>query len=148
MTIALYHHRARATGRRRRDDGCWLVYGVVGARGLPRCPQRKLRRPNPADRTDATRHGTRPQEEADIWKVGKAECTQILSTPILKLPPTPKMIAARRNHHKSANLGEAFRFFAGRDLDGAHNALVDVNACMAVWFAVKDRQATVDAAAA
>jgi DNA polymerase-3 subunit epsilon len=83
------------------------------------------------------RHGTRPQEEADKWKAGKAECTQILSTPILKLPPTPKMRAAGRHHNKSANLGEAFQFFTGKPLDGAHSALVDVHACMAVYRAIK-----------
>lgn len=78
-------------------------------------------------------------ETADRWKAGHAECTQILSTPILKLPPTAKMIAARRNHHKSANLGEAYEFFTGKKLDGAHRAIVDVTACMDVWFAIQDR---------
>lgn len=73
----------------------------------------------------------------DLWKAGAAECTQALSTPILKLPPTPKMLAAGRNHHKSANLGEAYRHFMGRELSGAHNAMVDVQACMAVYFAIK-----------
>ena len=82
---------------------------------------------------------TRDPMTADTWKAGLAECTQILSTPILKLPPTAKMIAARRNHHKSANLGEAFEFFTGQKLEGAHRAMVDVQACMSVWFAIQDR---------
>lgn len=77
--------------------------------------------------------------EADTWKAGLAECTQILSTPILKLPPTAKMIAARRNHHKSANLGEAYEFFTGKKLEGAHRAMVDVTACMDVYFAIQNR---------
>lgn len=71
------------------------------------------------------------------WKGGAAECTQLLATPILKLPPTPKMIAAKRFHYKSANLGEAYRHFTGTELAGAHNAMVDVQACMAVYFAIK-----------
>jgi DNA polymerase-3 subunit epsilon len=75
------------------------------------------------------------------WKRGAAQCTQILSTPILKLPPTAKMIAARRNHHKSANLGEAFKHFTGQELVGAHSAMVDVQACIKVWFAIQDLQA-------
>lgn len=75
---------------------------------------------------------------ADDWKAGKAECTQALATPILKLPPTPKMVAAGRRHHKSANLGEAYKHFTGTELAGAHNAMVDVQACMAVYFAIKD----------
>lgn len=77
---------------------------------------------------------------ADEWKAGTAECTQLLSTPICKMPPTAKMIAARRNHHKSATLGEAFNFFTGAPLVGAHTAMVDVQACMTVYFAIKDRE--------
>jgi len=74
----------------------------------------------------------------DDWKAGKAECTQVLSTPILKLPPTAKMRAAGRNHHKSANLGEAYQFFTGNELVDAHSAMADVQACVAVYFAAKD----------
>ena len=73
----------------------------------------------------------------DYWKAGAAFCTQVKSTPILKLPPTPKMIAAGRHHHKSVNLAEAYKHFTGKDLDGAHNAAVDVMACKAVYFAIK-----------
>lgn len=86
-------------------------------------------------------------ETADRWKAGHAECTQLLSTPICKLPPTAKMIAARRNHHKSANLGEAYQHFMGKPLDGAHRAMVDVAACMDVWFAIQDLRAAEPAAA-
>lgn len=75
--------------------------------------------------------------DADVWKSGRSECTQLLSTPILKLPPTEKMLAAGRNHFKSANLGEAYKHFTGNELVGAHSALVDVQACMAVYFAIK-----------
>lgn len=80
------------------------------------------------------------ESEVDAWKAGAAQCTQVLSTPILKLPPTEKMIRAGRNHHKSANLGEAYRFFTGKELDGAHSAIVDARACMDVFFAIQDRQ--------
>lgn len=74
------------------------------------------------------------------WKAGRAECTQLLATPILKLPPTERMRAVGRNHHKSANLGEAYQFFTGRPLDGAHSAMVDVRACMEVYRAIKAGQ--------
>ena len=77
----------------------------------------------------------------DAWKAGAAECTARMSTPICNLPPTAKMIAARRNHPKTPNLGEAFEFFTGENLEGAHSALVDVDACMRIYFAMKDRQA-------
>jgi DNA polymerase-3 subunit epsilon len=72
------------------------------------------------------------------WKGGKAHCTQLLATPILKLPPTERMRAAGRFHHKSANLTEAHQHFFGKGFDGAHSAMADVQACMAVYFAIKD----------
>ena len=75
-------------------------------------------------------------ETADKWKAGLAQCTQALSTPICKLPPTKKMLAAGRRHHKSANLGEAYKHFTGLELKDAHTALADVHACMAVFFAI------------
>ena len=61
-----------------------------------------------------------------------------MSTPILKLPPTERMLAAGRTHFKSANLSEAYKHFTGNELVGAHSALADVQACMAVYFAIKD----------
>lgn len=76
--------------------------------------------------------------DADVWKAGQSECTQLMSTPLLKLPPTEKMRAAGRNHFKSANLREAYQHFTGNQLIGAHRAMVDVQACMAVYFAIKD----------
>lgn len=75
---------------------------------------------------------------SDQWKEGKAECTQKISTPIVKAPPTEKMIAAGRTGHKSANLGEAYEFFTGKKLEGAHSAMVDVKACMDVYFGAQD----------
>lgn len=74
---------------------------------------------------------------SDDWKASRAECTQLLSTPILKLPPTEKMKAAKRFHHKSANLGEAYKHFTGKELQNAHSAMADVQGCMEVYFAIK-----------
>jgi len=79
---------------------------------------------------------------ANNWKAGKSECTQLLSTPILKLPPTEKMKAVGRNHHKSANLREAYRHFMGEDFENAHSAMADVRACIQVYFGIKDMGAT------
>ena len=53
--------------------------------------------------------------DPDVWKAGQSECTQLMSTPILKLPPTEKMRAAGRTHFKSANLGEAYKHFTGSE---------------------------------
>lgn len=70
------------------------------------------------------------------WKSGAAYCTQSNSTKILNLPPTAKMIAAKRMHAKSPNLGEAYEYFTGKKLEGAHNAAVDLNACKQVYFGI------------
>jgi len=75
---------------------------------------------------------------ADPWKAGNAECTQLIATPILKLPPTEKMKRAGFLKNKSANLGEAYQHFTGKALENAHSAMADVQACMAVYFAAKE----------
>jgi DNA polymerase-3 subunit epsilon len=77
-------------------------------------------------------------EAADEWKEGKAECTQKLATPIVKAPPTAKMLAVGRNHFKSANLGESVLHFTGKPLENAHSAMADVQGCMDVYFAIQD----------
>lgn len=74
---------------------------------------------------------------ADTWKAGRAECTQLLSTPILNLPPTENMKHAGFNRPKSANLGEAYEFFTGRKLENANSAMADTRACLEVFHAVK-----------
>ncbi|THF58042.1 3'-5' exonuclease [Pseudothauera rhizosphaerae] len=76
--------------------------------------------------------------ELDAWKEGAAECTARLATPICALPPTEKMKAAKRFHYKTPNLGEAYRHFTGRELENAHSAMADVQACRDVYFAIKD----------
>lgn len=76
----------------------------------------------------------------DRWKAGPAKCTQALSTPILNLPPTERMLRAGRKHAKSPNLGEAYRHFFGKGLEGAHRAAVDVAACKAIYLEIIKRQ--------
>lgn len=74
------------------------------------------------------RHNTKIGRDPEQWKSGKAECTQAMSTPILNVA---------RQKSKTANLREAYLHFTGSELAGAHNAMVDVQACMAVYFAIK-----------
>ena len=74
----------------------------------------------------------------DVWKEGGAECTARLATPICAIPPTDRMRAVGRFHHKTPNLGEAYRHFTGRDLENAHSAMADVQACRDVYFAIQD----------
>lgn len=66
-------------------------------------------------------------------------CTMRLASPIMKLPPTEKMQRAGFTKHKPPNLGECVRFFFNEELDGAHDALIDVRACRRVYFAMKER---------
>jgi DNA polymerase-3 subunit epsilon len=77
-------------------------------------------------------------EMADEWKAGASFCTQSNSIKIVNLPPTAKMVAAKRTGPKPPTLGEAYEFFTGEKLDGAHNAMVDVNGCKAVYFGIRD----------
>jgi DNA polymerase III subunit epsilon len=86
-------------------------------------------------------------ERAPLWKAGRSECTQQMATPILKLPPTAKMVAAGFNKHKSANLREAYRHFFGVDFTGAHSAIADAQACFEVYTAIKSPRAIPAAAA-
>lgn len=80
------------------------------------------------------------EDAADIWKSGPTECTARLATPICALPPTEKMKAVGRFHHKTPNLGEAYRHFTGKELENAHSAMADVTACRDVYFAIKGAQ--------
>lgn len=78
-------------------------------------------------------------ELADVWKDGAAHCTMRQASPIMQLPPTEKMKRAGfGGKPKQPNLAEAYEFFTGLKLDGAHNAMVDVDACAAVYWAMQD----------
>lgn len=77
---------------------------------------------------------------SDTWKEGVAECTARLATPICQIPPTAKMLKAGFNKFKTANLGEAYRHFTGKELENAHSAMADVMACRDVYFAIRDME--------
>ena len=67
---------------------------------------------------------------SDQWLSEKSECTMKLATPIVK--------AVNKNGAaKNANLSEAYKHFTGKDLENAHSAIADVNACVDVYFASK-----------
>lgn len=75
---------------------------------------------------------------ADSFRAGPSYCTQKEATRIMKLPPSEKMKAKNMRFNKTANLGEAYRYFTDRELVGAHDAMVDLKACMEVYFAIQD----------
>lgn len=80
------------------------------------------------------------EEKANEFKARTFKCTQRIATPILKLPPTPKMVAARMPGPKSANLREAYEYFMGKQLEDAHSAMADARGCMEVFFAATAQQ--------
>lgn len=81
-----------------------------------------------------------------IHRTGKAStlpapvrraCTLEMAEPILKIPATAKMVAAgRANQYKKPNLGECYKYFFGEELEGAHSAIVDAQACAKIYFAM------------
>lgn len=68
-------------------------------------------------------------------------CTMEAATPIINLPPTERMLAAGITRPKPPKLEECIRHFFAEDLDGAHDAMVDVNACRRVYFHLKTLEA-------
>jgi DNA polymerase-3 subunit epsilon len=53
-------------------------------------------------------------------------CTKEESTDVLKLP-------GKYDSYKWPTLAEAYRYFTGEELEGAHDALVDSEACLVVF---------------
>lgn len=64
-------------------------------------------------------------------------CTMAAATPLVNLPPTDRMIAAGFSKPKPPKLAECIKHFYGEELAGAHDALVDVRACMRVYAALR-----------
>jgi DNA polymerase III epsilon subunit-like protein len=75
---------------------------------------------------------------ADQFKAAPAYCTCTAAKPLMKLPPTEKMLANPRfrNSYKQPNLQEAHQHFLGQTFEGAHGALADAEACARVYFAL------------
>ena len=83
----------------------------------------------------------RGEEEANRFREGQGYCTCTNSTKLVQCPPTAKMIAAGRGKQfKQPNLAEAYRFFTGEDLQGAHRAKADAEGCARVYFAMQALQ--------
>jgi DNA polymerase III subunit epsilon len=53
---------------------------------------------------------------------------------LVNLPPTAKMVAAGFNKPKPPKLAEVILFLFGEELQGAHDAMVDVRATARVHF--------------
>lgn len=60
-------------------------------------------------------------------------CTMESSIKLVNLPPTEKMVRAGFTNPKPPKLSECIKHFFGEDLEGAHDALVDVRACVRIY---------------
>lgn len=67
----------------------------------------------------------------------KLFCTMEAATPVVNLPPTERMRAAGITKPKPPRLEECIRHFFGEELNGAHDAMIDVAACRRVYFHLK-----------
>jgi DNA polymerase-3 subunit epsilon len=72
-------------------------------------------------------------------------CTMRLSSDLVGLPPTPRMVAAGFDKFKPPNLTELIKFLFNEDLEGAHDAQVDVNACARAYLELVRRGVIADA---
>ncbi len=75
-----------------------------------------------------------------------ARCVMHRCTPIVNLPPTDRMLAAGFDKPKSPKLGEAYKFFFGEELQGAHGALADCRAALRIWREMDRRASSHDGA--
>lgn len=68
-------------------------------------------------------------------------CTMEAASPVVNLPPTERMLAAGFTKPKPPKLEECIKHFFDEELDGAHDALIDVRACRRVYFHLKTLEA-------
>lgn len=70
-------------------------------------------------------------------------CVMRQATPLCRLPPTDKMMAAGRKTWKTPTLTEAVKALLGEELEDAHDARVDVLSTARLYFAMnKQRELT------
>ena len=76
------------------------------------------------------------EEFHEHWKKAPAEDVMKMATPICKLPPTEKMMAAGRKNYKQPKLVEAHLAIMGTEMRASHSAMGDVMATKALYFAM------------
>ncbi len=75
------------------------------------------------------------QNHIDAWASKEDfDCTMLMSTPILKLSQQNK------RGSKWPKLEEAYKHLTGKKLEGGHSAMADTEACMEIYWIMRDRQ--------
>lgn len=69
-----------------------------------------------------------PEPVIDAWKSGEYECAMIGAKKAMSMPKNP-------------TLEVAYKHLTGKELENAHTAIADVNACLEVYFAIKAQEA-------
>lgn len=66
------------------------------------------------------------------------QCTMAHSKKLVNSPPSEKMLKAGMKGPKAPRLEECVKHFYGETLEGAHDALVDTEGCLRVYFTLLD----------
>lgn len=82
----------------------------------------------------------RDEEAAEQFKAATGFCTMNATRDIIKLPPTARM----RGGFKPPKLSEAYKYFTGQDLEGAHRARADAEGCALIYFALQAQESALE----
>lgn len=82
----------------------------------------------------------RDEEAAEQFKAATGFCTMSATRDIIKLPPTARM----RGGFKPPKLSEAYKYFTGQDLEGAHRARADAEGCALIYFALQAQESALE----
>lgn len=74
-------------------------------------------------------------------------CTMNASRRLVNLPPSEKMMAKNMTQPKPPSLAECIQHFFGEKLAGAHDALIDAQACARIYFHILAMEREAEAAA-
>lgn len=66
-------------------------------------------------------------------------CTMKKSTELCDIRPTEAMLYAGFVRPKNPKLTEAYQILFGKELDGAHSAMVDMEACAEIYYHLQDQ---------